>query len=66
MAKPILAEQHYTCTVCGGDIVQTFTSSETRVVHWRKGCAAWDNPRTRPACLVLAIRGQERSATDAA
>jgi hypothetical protein len=59
----ILAEQHYTCTVCGGAIVQTFGLRETRIVHWKKNCAAWDNPRTRPTCLVLAMRGPERKGT---
>lgn len=60
MAKPILAEQHYTCTVCGCRIVQTFTASATRVVHWGKDCAAWNNPQSRPSCMVLALRGQRR------
>lgn len=66
MARPILAEQHYRCTVCGSPIVQTFTARETRVVHWGGQCEAWDNHRTRAACMVLAIREQERQPNNAA
>ena len=66
MAKPILAEQHYRCTVCGCQIVQTFTASETRVVHWGRGCQGWSNPRTRPSTMLLAVRSGERKPEDAA